>query len=99
MFQVRREGKRTLLDKEKATAFHHTVVQMIFATSRSGKDTKTSIPFLRTQVRSPYEDEWLKLVRVIRYIRGTMHLTILLRANSLSVIKWWVDASFAAHPD
>ena len=38
-------------------------------------------------------------MRVIRYIIGTLHLLLILRAKILSVIKWWVDASFAADPD
>ena len=57
------------------------------------------IAFLCTRVRSPYEDDWGKLVRVIRYIRGNLHLSLILRSNRLSVIKWWVDVSFAAQPD
>ena len=37
-------------------------------------------------------------MRVIRYTRGTVHLKLIPRVDVLSVIKWWVDASFAAHP-
>ena len=40
----------------------------------------------------------MKIVRVIRYTRGTVHLPLIPRANFLIVIKWWVDAPFAAHP-
>ena len=38
-------------------------------------------------------------MRVLRYIICTLHLTLILRSGSLSVIKWWVDVSFSAHPD
>ena len=38
-------------------------------------------------------------MRALIYIRGTLNLPLILRANILSVIKWWVDASFSAHPD
>ena len=38
-------------------------------------------------------------MRELIYIRGTLNLPLIIRANILSVIKWWVDASFAAHPD
>ena len=37
-------------------------------------------------------------MRVIRYIRVNLHLQLILRSNSLSVAKWWVYESFAAHP-
>ena len=43
--------------------------------------------------------DWGKLVRVLRYIICTLHLTLILRSGSLSVIKWWVNVSFSAHPD
>ena len=37
-------------------------------------------------------------MRLIRYIRVNLHLQLILRSNSLSVVKWWVYESFAAHP-
>ena len=45
------------------------------------------------------EDDLVNLVRVLRYIRGVLHMPLIISADSLSVIKWLVDASFAAHPD
>jgi hypothetical protein len=33
----------------------------------------------------------------LRYIRCTIHLPLILRADSLIAVKWWVDASFATH--
>ena len=98
LFQVSPEDKRTLLNKERATVFHHTVEHLIFFMSRARKDIKISMEFLCTQVRIPDEDDWGNLVRALRYIIGNLHLPLILRSNSLSVIKWWVNASFAAHP-
>ena len=37
--------------------------------------------------------------RVLEYLRGTIKLGLALRADNLNVIKWWVDASYAIHPD
>jgi hypothetical protein len=54
---------------------------------------------LTTRVRNPDEDDWGKLRRLMRYIKGTINLPPILRADSLNVIKWWVDASFATHDD
>ena len=31
-------------------------------------------------------------------MRRTINLPLILRADSLIVIKWWVDASYVAHP-
>ena len=66
--------------------------------SRAMKDIKMAIDFLCTLVRITNEDDKGKLVRLLRYIRGTLHLPLILRADRLSFIKWWVDGSFAVHP-
>ena len=35
----------------------------------------------------------------LRYIRCNLNLMLILRANILSYIKWWVDAYFATYLD
>ena len=87
-----------LLNEERATAFHHKVEQLIFCMSNSSKDIKMAIALLCTRARSPDKDDLGKIVRVIRYIRVTLHIPLIIRADRLSVIKWWVYASFDAHP-
>ena len=66
MFKPRPEDEQTLINGEQATAFHHTVAQLIFFASRARKDIKMKINFLCNQVRIPDKDEWGKLVRVLR---------------------------------
>ena len=34
---------------------------------------------------------------MMRYIRGTRALPLILSANGSGILKWWVDASFAVH--
>ena len=75
------------------------VTQILFFTSRSRTYTKMDIDFLCTRVSIPYKDDFGNLVRVIRYIRGTLNLSLILSSGILSVIKFWVDASFYAHPN
>ena len=53
---------------------------------------------LCTWLSFPDEDDGGKLTRVLIYIKGTPHLPLILRENSMSVIKWWVDVTFTAHP-
>ena len=47
----------------------------------------------------PDEDDNKKLTRVIKYLRSTQQLTSNLTTSSILEIKWWVNASFATHPD
>jgi hypothetical protein len=57
------------------------------------------VSFLTIRVNRPDEDDWGELKRLLRYIRGTIYMPLILRADSLNIIKWWVDASYATHGD
>jgi hypothetical protein len=50
-------------------------------------------------VKQPDTDDLKKLNRVISYLYGTKALCLTLEANNLSLTKWWVDGSYAIHPD
>ena len=72
---------------------------MLFATIRYRRDVATTIAFMCTRVRAPDEDDYGKLKRLLKYIRGTLYLPLILEVDDLRLISWWVDASFATHPD
>ena len=99
LFKVREDNKEILLSKTKARAFHHSVAQLLFSSMRCRKDTQTAVAFLTTRVRAPDEDDWKKLMQLLQYIRCTIRLPLILRADCINIIKWWVDASYAAHED
>ena len=99
LFEVRDKSDRLLLDDKRSHAFHRSVAQLLFACARCRKDIHTTVAFLTTRFREPDEDDWKKLRRLLEYLRGTIKLGMFLRADSLNVIKWWVDASYAIHPD
>jgi hypothetical protein len=40
-----------------------------------------------------------KLKRVMRHLRDTKDLALTLEARGDGVVRWWVDASFAVHPN
>jgi len=69
LFKVREDGRK--LNEELADVFHHTVYQLLFAANRARRDIQTAVSFLTTQVKAPDEDNWGKLVRVLKYINGT----------------------------
>jgi hypothetical protein len=75
------------------------VAKTVYATKRARPDTCTAIAFLTTRVSEPDKDEWTKLVHLMRYIRGTHTMPLILSANGSSILKWWVDASFTEHPN
>ena len=43
------------------------------------------------------EDDWGKLKQVMKYLKGTERAKITLQADSLNIIKGWVDTTLASH--
>ena len=87
------------LQPNKAVEFHNIVAKTLYATKRARPDTCTSIAFLTTRVRTPDKDDWKKMVHLMKYVRGTREMPLILSANRSGILKWWVDASFAVHPN
>ena len=75
------------------------MAQLLFTGIRCRKDTQTAIAFLTTIMRKPDEDDWEKLRRLLGYIKRTMKLPLILRADGVNVLKWWIDASYLAHAE
>jgi hypothetical protein len=64
LLNKRKDGR--MLKEEQAEAFHHTVYQLLFAANRGRRDSQTAVSFLTMQVKDPDEDDWGKLVRVLK---------------------------------
>jgi hypothetical protein len=50
-------------------------------------------------VRARDEGDWGKLKRLLGYLKGTLHMPLILSADSLTLSRWWVDAAYAIHHD
>ncbi len=81
-------------------AFHHTVYQLLFAENRARRDIQTAVLFLTIRVKAPDEDDWGKLVRVLKYINGTWYMKLILSADEMNfTVHWYVDGSHQIHED
>jgi len=85
------------LDETKAQLFHHMVAKLLYLCRRTRQDIQTAVAFLCTRVKSPDEDDYKKLTRVIQYLRDTTKLTLTIEPDDNP--RWWVDSSYAVHPD
>jgi len=85
------------LEEDKAQLFHHLVEKLLYLSQRSRQDIQTAVVFLCTRVQSPDVDDYKKLARVMKYIRGTRDIKLTIDAGEGP--KWWVDSSYAVHPD
>jgi len=97
IFQVNKEGKK--LDSKTVDLFHHLVAKLLYLRKRVRPDLHMAVAFLTTRVTSPDKDVYKKLGRCIAYLWATKELFLTLEADSDGRIRWWVDASFAVHPD
>jgi hypothetical protein len=97
LFTVNNEP--VLLDEKASESFHHYTAKLLFLSRRARPDILMAVAFLCTRVKAPDEDDWKKFRRCIQYLRGSLDIILTLEADNLHVVKWWVDASYAVHPD
>ena len=87
------------LNKKEADAFHRNVARLLFLSKRARPDLQTAVAFLCTRVQSPDTDDNKKLGRVMRHLRETIYLPLVLGWDETGNTYWSVDASFAVHND
>ena len=71
----------------------------MFASKRARPDIQVCVAFLCTQVKSPTEQDYKKVGRVISYLQETVHLPLMIGADNSGTLTWNIDASFAVHLD
>ena len=98
LFKMNPEDPKSL-GEEKKKSFVHLVMQGLYLSQRGRPDICTAISFLCSRLQNPDEDDYKKLTRLVRYLRGSKELILTLRANNDGIIQWWIDASYAVHND
>jgi hypothetical protein len=93
------EGKGKLLEENRKEVYHSFMAKGIFVSKRARTDIHPTVTVLSTRVKGPKETDWKKLVRMMRYLHTTKGLYLTLYAYDISKGVWYVDASFAVHPD
>jgi hypothetical protein len=98
LFVVDKDAEK--LSKEKSIAFHHLVAKTLYVSKHARPDVSTAIAFLTTWVRAPDINDWRKLVsHLMKYLRVNRLRPLILSAYGSRVLMWYVDASFAVHPN
>ena len=87
------------LSTTDAVLYHYLVAKLLYLGKRTRPDLLTAISFLCTRIQNPDVDDFKKLGRCLRYLRDSKHLSLTLEADDMTVIQWWIDASFATHPN
>ena len=93
----RRQRKEVTIITGTNLPSHHITNPTFFC--RFSRDLKLPVYFLTTQVKYPDEDVWGELKCVLKYLKGTKHIKLTVPMDSVSIIKWWLDASGRTHMD
>jgi hypothetical protein len=97
LFQI--DGTSPLLEPKRKEQFHSIVAKMLYMSKRARPDILTAVAFLTTRVTHPTEEDFKKLIKIGRYLKGTTDYALHLTADEHFVINSFIDASFACHPD
>ena len=92
-------GKGAQLDRKRHEIFHSFVAKSLFLSKRARLDIAPTVAILASRVQQPVQGDWNKIVRLMRYLHSTQGWHLTLSADNLRVLKWYIDASFAVHPD
>lgn len=97
IFRVNPNG--TPVEEEKRIIFHTIVARLLFISTRARPDIYPTIAFLTSRCACADQDDWKKLKRLLTYLRDTIDMQLILQADSMNVIKWWVDAAYGVRHD
>jgi hypothetical protein len=97
LFVVNKDCKK--LSLEAAASFHTNIAKTLYVTKRARPDTCLNIAFLTMRVRAQDTDDLEMLCHLMEYLRGDQDQALVLSAENDGLLMWYVDASFAVHPN
>ena len=87
------------LDGPTSDLFHCIVAMFLYVTKRARPDIQVAVAFLCKRVKCPNTGDWKKLGRLVRYVRATIYLPLIVGTDGSGNMVWSIDASFAVHMD
>jgi hypothetical protein len=61
------------------------VAQLLFLRTCACRDIQPVTAFLLTRVKRPDKDDWGKLKRLLQYLKGTIHMPLVLLVDSMTM--------------
>ena len=71
----------------------------MYIAKRVRPDILTAVSFLSTRIQAPTDEDWVKLLCVLRYLNSTRSLGLNLGSSTNGSILGFVDASYGVHVD
>ena len=91
--------KSAPIDKDHAEAFHHITMQLMYLSQHGRPNLQMAISFLSSSMSFPDKHDWKKLCWLTKYLDATIDLNLTLICDNSGVVTWWVDTSYAVHPN
>lgn len=97
LFQV--DESLPVLEKDEMMKFHSIVAKILYLAKRTRPDLLTTVQFLTKRVGVANTGDWKKLMRLGRYLNGSLGLGIryVFEQDSVISLSASIDASFAVH--
>ena len=87
------------LDETCRKRFHSKVAQLLYLSKRIRMDNLTAIAFLTTRVTMATKEDDGKLLRLLKYLRGTQEIDLMLDGQQGMSLEVYGDASHVVHDD
>jgi len=97
LFKIDENSK--LLSGQEKEYFHSATAKFLYLGKRVRPDILTAVSFLVKRVQNPTVEDEEKLKRLIRYVRATRELGIVLEGSANLSVVAYVDASYGVHDD
>ena len=78
---------------------HSMVAKLLYLTMKVRPELLTAISYLCSRVSSATTDDKIKLIRVLKYLKGTINLGLTFKKSTNFTAISYVDASFGIHSD
>ena len=92
-------GDAPALSAAEAKEFHTLVAKLLYLAKRTRPDVLLPVQFLSTRVSAPTTHDQRKLLRVIKYLNGTVDMGIMLTGSTVPEVRAYIDASYGVHHD
>ena len=93
------DPKSAPINKDRAEGFHRITRQLMYLSQHRRPDLQMAILFLSSRMSCPNEHDWKKLRWLTKYLDTTIDLNLTLICNNSGVVTWWVENSYAIHPN
>ena len=99
LFAVNEDCEKLSIEAAAAASFHTVVAKLLYISKRAIPDMSLSVASLTTRVRAPDTDDLGKLSHLMEYLRANKDQALVLSGKNEGLLMWYVDASFAVHPN